>query len=128
MSSVFEIDKIDLRFYQADEIKKLAACEIKEVIAFDSLHHPVRGGLYDPRMGPFSAYTRCETCRQNEQHCPGHMGYIQLSYPAYHPLMLTNLRRFLRASCVYCEKLKLDDTQVNTEFNICVFILILLFY
>jgi len=37
--------------YSTDEIKKLSVVEIVTPLSFNALGHPLRGGLYDPRMG-----------------------------------------------------------------------------
>ena len=48
--------------------------------------YPIRGGLYDPLMGPFER-DRCETCNQYDIHCPGHLGHIELDVPVFNPVL-----------------------------------------
>lgn len=112
MSSLFEIENVNFRFYTDEEFKRTAAVQITEEMTFDSLNTPVRGGLYDPRMGPLDNFSNCETCSLSEKMCPGHMGYIQLEYPAYHPRMRPELRKILLGSCIYCQRLKIKPQRV----------------
>ncbi|CAN0149671.1 unnamed protein product, partial [Hapterophycus canaliculatus] len=35
-------------------------------------------GLYDPALGPVDRMMMCETCRQDQKNCPGHIGHIEV--------------------------------------------------
>ena len=52
------------------------------------LHNHFLGGLYDLRMGPYTDRTTgvCLTCHLRGEHCPGHLGHIELPLPVCHPL------------------------------------------
>ena len=92
--------------------------------SFNQLGHPLEGGLYDLRMGPYSDRDRiaCSTCHQvssppappppppqTSEHCPGHIGHIELPLPVINPLFYQTLHRLLKISCVYCHKFKMAD-------------------
>ena len=45
------IAAVDFGFYTSDEIKALSVKQIQNPATFDTLLHPVPGGLYDPALG-----------------------------------------------------------------------------
>lgn len=59
--------------YSSAEIRSLSACNVVSPISFNQLGHPVPGGLYDLRMGPFTDRNElmCSTCLLHCEYCPG---------------------------------------------------------
>ncbi|KAI1007284.1 DNA-directed RNA polymerase I subunit [Podosphaera aphanis] len=106
------IDRVNFGILGAAEIKSLSVKRIENPQTFDSLLHPVPGGLYDPALGAFGDYN-CTTCNLNSLGCPGHVGHIELPVPLYHPTFMDQLLRLLRAKCVYCHYLKMSRKEVN---------------
>lgn len=47
------IEAVDFKFLLKDEIQKLSVKRIISSVTFDSLLHPVPGGLYDLALGAF---------------------------------------------------------------------------
>jgi DNA-directed RNA polymerase I subunit RPA1 len=47
-----EISSVSFSFYSPQELKRMSVLKIHETQIFDALDHPVKGGLYDPQMGP----------------------------------------------------------------------------
>lgn len=45
------IGSVDFGFLAAEEIKALSVKRIQNPLTFDTLLHPVPGGLYDPALG-----------------------------------------------------------------------------
>ena len=45
------IASVDFSFLSSAEIKALSVKQIRNALTFDSLLHPVPGGLYDPALG-----------------------------------------------------------------------------
>jgi DNA-directed RNA polymerase I subunit RPA1 len=45
------IESVDFDFLTEEEIKSLSVKRIQNPTTFDTLLHPVPGGLYDPAMG-----------------------------------------------------------------------------
>ncbi|RQM08786.1 hypothetical protein DH86_00002916 [Scytalidium sp. 3C] len=45
------IGRVDFAFLSAAEIKSLSVKKIQNPVTFDTLLHPVPGGLYDPALG-----------------------------------------------------------------------------
>ena len=45
---------------------------------------PNKGGLMDPRQGPFDKYSYRQTYAGGVAECHGHFGHINLARPVYH--------------------------------------------
>ena len=71
-----EATSISFGVYSAQEIRKLSSVEVINPLSFNQLGHPVPGGLYDLKMGPFTdrGDLMCSTCMLHCEHCPGHLG------------------------------------------------------
>ncbi|KAJ3423767.1 intein-containing DNA-directed RNA polymerase i subunit rpa1 precursor [Anaeramoeba flamelloides] len=95
-------------FYTPKEIHKMSVCEITSDEAFDQLNRPIKNGLYDPRMGSTDRFGVCHTCKLTANHCPGHIGHIDLFLPVYHPLFFGTLCKLLACKCLSCHRFKLN--------------------
>uniref|UniRef100_F1KPQ2 DNA-directed RNA polymerase subunit n=1 Tax=Ascaris suum TaxID=6253 RepID=F1KPQ2_ASCSU len=99
-----QADRLQLRSYFPHEIDELSVVQITQTKTFDEIGHPVRGGLYDPRLGPIELFDQCETCYQQGTYCPGHMGYIQLDVPVFNPLLFSFTYSLMKGTCVHCHR------------------------
>lgn len=99
-----QFDKLKLRNYFPHEIEKLSVLRVTQTRSFDEVGHPIRGGLYDPVLGPVEPRDRCETCNQYEVHCPGHVGHIRLDVPVFNPILYSFCFNLLKGSCVQCHR------------------------
>lgn len=106
------IGSVDFGFLKPDEIKALSVKRIENPQTFDTLLHPVSGGLYDPALGAWGD-TNCTTCNLTSIGCPGHVGHIELPVPLYHPTFMDQVLRLLRSKCAYCHSLKMSKKEVN---------------
>ncbi|KAL9101677.1 MAG: hypothetical protein Q9163_003098 [Psora crenata] len=106
------IGSVDFGFLSSEEIKGLSVKRILNPLTFDTLLHPLPGGLYDSALGAW-ADNPCSTCHLNTYNCPGHIGHIELPVPVYHPVFINQLLILLRAKCAYCSHLKLHPAEVN---------------
>lgn len=102
-------------FYSPDEVRKASVVEIKCLSAFDQFGNALKDGLYDPRMGvsPYERNARCVTCGQEEEHCPGHMGHIEMVLPVYNVFLVNYLHKLLRTKCLFCHKVKATEARVK---------------
>lgn len=100
-------------FYTADQIRKISVLCITSPVSLDELGTPVRGGLYDPTLGPTDELETCQTCGLKAKFCPGHMGHVELAYPVYHPLMFNLMYKLLRCVCFNCHRFLLPEGVVN---------------
>ncbi|XP_014559695.1 hypothetical protein COCVIDRAFT_91322 [Bipolaris victoriae FI3] len=107
------INGIEFGFLTTKDIKSLSVKRITNPTTFDSLLHPVPGGLHDAALGAFLD-NPCGTCGlTNFLGCPGHCGHIELPVPVYHLTFIDQLLRLLRGKCAYCHQLKFPRVQVN---------------
>jgi DNA-directed RNA polymerase I subunit RPA1 len=109
------LDGILFGFYSAEEVRKMSAVEVTRLTAFDQFGTPLKDGLYDPRMGvsPYERHTRCVTCGQEEDTCPGHPGHIELIVPVYNVFLVSQLHKVLRAKCLSCHKVKATEARAK---------------
>ncbi|KAI9744963.1 MAG: hypothetical protein M1818_001890 [Claussenomyces sp. TS43310] len=110
------IGSVDFGFLSQAEIRKLSVKRIQNPVTFDTLLHPVPGGLYDPALGAWGDIP-CTTCHLGSLSCPGHVGHIDLPAAVYHPTFMDQLLRLLRAKCDHCHHLKMSRKDVN--FYLC---------
>ncbi|KAI9830837.1 MAG: hypothetical protein M1819_005362 [Sarea resinae] len=106
------IQSVSFGFLSSEEIKALSVKRIHNPTTFDTLLHPIPGGLYDPALGAWGD-NPCATCHLNSFSCPGHVGHIELPVPVYHPTFMDQLLRLLRAKCSYCNHLKMSRIEVD---------------
>ncbi|XP_065184132.1 DNA-directed RNA polymerase I subunit RPA1-like [Sycon ciliatum] len=98
------LDGIAFSLFSPDEIKALSVKEITNPETFDTLNNPNPCGLYDSALGPFNRSDTCTTCRQQQLHCPGHIGHVQLPLPVYHPIFFKTLLQIVKGGCRYCHR------------------------
>jgi len=115
--------KIDFLFYEPDRvatvkevvfgilsperIKAMSCCEIFRHITGNQKSHP--GTQSDARLGIIDRGRVCQTCLQDNNDCPGHMGHINLAKPVFHPLYLNAvLKKLLTMVCLSCSRLILN--------------------
>ncbi|KAL8689552.1 MAG: hypothetical protein Q9218_004801 [Villophora microphyllina] len=106
------IGSVGFGFHSSEEIQALSVKKIVNSTTFDTLLHPVPGGLYDAALGAWGD-NLCGTCSLNNYSCPGHVGHIELPVPVYHVTYMNQLLLLLRAKCELCGYLKLNPVEVN---------------
>ncbi|XP_015588786.1 DNA-directed RNA polymerase I subunit RPA1 [Cephus cinctus] len=103
--SVRHLDPKQLMFsiFTVDDIRNLSVTKISTPLSFNVLGHPLRGGLYDPTLGPLDEKSDpCGTCGGNNMKCPGHFGHIDLPMPVVNPLFHKGLYMLIKLSCLSC--------------------------
>lgn len=101
-----------------DELVKNSVAEVN-VAAPQGLH-----SVNDPRLGVTEETKVCATCHYGRNECPGHLGYIKLSTPVYHPYFIRTIIRVFNCICTCCsclyipiEKLREDGILEFTGIN-----------
>ncbi|XP_023936707.1 DNA-directed RNA polymerase I subunit RPA1 [Bicyclus anynana] len=103
-------DSIQFLMFTDEEIKKLSVAKITSTITFDSMGNAIKGGLYDPAMGPLKDRNDfCTTCSNTLLHCPGHFGHIELPLTVINPIFNKTVYTLFRMSCLKCFKIQMDD-------------------
>lgn len=60
-------------------------------------------------MGPSQYREVCTTCFNDQNDCIGHFGHIDLFMPCYNPLFMKMTSIIMRASCLNCFKLQINE-------------------
>lgn len=109
-SPAIDLFPSDLEFavFSGNEIKKLSVTKITTGLTYDPLGHPLPGGLYDDLMGVHGGrhMDPCATCTQLN-HCPGHLGHIELNTLVYNPFFIKLVQKILTVSCLKCHKIQI---------------------
>ncbi|MES1918394.1 60S acidic ribosomal protein P1, partial [Bonamia ostreae] len=103
--------------YLPEEIRDISVKEITNIRNFDKMGEQVENGLYDPSLGPLSDFALCKTCKQRINHCPGHLGHIELKFMLYNPVLFNGLIRMLKLACLYCNKWRVGNDEIKTFYN-----------
>lgn len=69
---------------------------------------PVRGGVYDLRLGTTDHNYLCRTCALGKKLCPGHRGHLVLRVAVTQPVAIAEIRRWLRVVCLRCSAVIVD--------------------
>ena len=107
-----QIGAVSFGFLTSTDIRALSARRIVTATTFDTLLNPVPGGLYSAELGQFGD-NACATCGLKNPQCPGHCGHIEMPVPCYHPTFMDQVLRLMRATCIYCNRLRLGRVQVH---------------
>ena len=97
---------VEFSIWNASSIIKSSVCEVTEKKVIDK-GEPVKNGLRDPRMGPFSG--RCVTCNLFKGACPGHFGHLTLCEHVYHISWVNTVLHWLKCICHHCGSLLMKE-------------------
>ncbi len=97
----------EMRMYLAgdEDIAAVSVVNIKDARTFGGGNEPIRGGLYDLRLGPSDANFKCTTCLHTISNCPGHCGTYEIAdkdYTLTQPLALGEVHKWLKVICLAC--------------------------
>lgn len=114
-----EAESLSFGVYSSDEVRQLSVVQVTNPVAFNQLGHPLEAGLYDLRMGPYSDRDNmtCTTCHLNSEHCPGHVGHVDLPLPVVNSLFYSVIHRLLKITCLHCHQFKMPQS-IKTLFLI----------
>lgn len=105
------IDDTLLYLYDDDELRNIATVQVTE----DKTEG--EGSVNDAKMGVTDHGKACgyERCRKDVIDCPGHLGYIELKRPMYHPVYLRTIVYVLNCVCNSCGRVRLSRTQLEAK-------------
>ena len=106
------LEGIEFSVLSPEQIRKMAAIEIKTPDTYDKDGFPMEGGLMDPHMGVINPSLRCKTCGQKMKQCPGHFGSLELIRPVIHAKFSHKLEELLHGTCRECGRIALKDEQI----------------
>jgi DNA-directed RNA polymerase, subunit A' (EC 2.7.7.6) len=77
------IKSIRFALLSPDVIRSMSVMEITTSETYDEAGRPMVGGLMDRRLGVVEPGSRCETCGNPPDRCPGHFGRIEWRDPSF---------------------------------------------
>jgi DNA-directed RNA polymerase subunit A' len=107
------IKSIRFALLSPDAIRSMSVMEITTSETYDEAGRPMVGGLMDRRLGVVEPGSRCETCGNPPDRCPGHFGRIELARPAIHVEYARYIHELLRATCRECGRILLTDEEIE---------------
>ncbi|KAF7635359.1 DNA-directed RNA polymerase subunit [Meloidogyne graminicola] len=120
-----QFNSMQMKIYTSEEVRQISVLEITKCDTFDEyfiqfqkVGLPVRGGLYDPRLGVDESGSTCETCRMSGAHCPGHYGHIELAVPVFNPLLFGFTNNIMKATCIHCHRFTFDSNSITSKILI----------
>jgi DNA-directed RNA polymerase beta' subunit len=63
---------------------------------------PVSGSLFDTRLGTTDYAFRCNTCDESQKTCLCHYGHIKMKTDVINPMVIDDVRKWLKITCVAC--------------------------
>ncbi len=107
------IKSIKFSILSPDLIRAMSVMEITTSETYDEAGRPLVGGLMDKRLGVIEPGTRCETCGNTPDKCPGHFGRIELARPVIHVEFARYIYDLLRCTCRECGRILLREEEVE---------------
>ena len=86
-----------------DDIVKRSVVEVTTDKTYQS-GQAVPNGVFDPKFGVIENGKVCPTCKQTNQHCPGHFGHIRLARPVYLYQFFDIIEKLCNVICMTCSK------------------------
>eukprot|EP00667_Euglena_gracilis_P000092 EG_transcript_92 len=99
---------VQFAIFNPEEIKKGSVARVESQDTYIN-GVPKKGGLQDPATGTCDPTSRCLSCHQNKNECPGHFSYIELAQPMFHVGYLNVVLKVLKCVCYRCSKLLVDE-------------------
>ena len=86
-----------------EDIRKRSVVEVTTDKTYQS-NQPISNGVFDARFGVIENGKVCPTCKQTNQHCPGHFGHITLARPVYLYQFFDTVEKLCNLVCLSCSK------------------------
>jgi len=86
-----------------EDIRKRSVVEVTTDKTYQS-NQPIPNGVFDSRFGVIENGKVCPTCKQTNQHCPGHFGHISLARPVYLYQFFDTVEKLCNLVCLNCSK------------------------
>ncbi len=96
-----------------EDIRKRSVVEVTTDKTYQS-QQPVPNGVFDARFGVIENGKVCPTCKQTNQHCPGHFGHITLARPVYLYQFFDTVEKLCNVICLHCSKPLVDLSEYTT--------------
>lgn len=106
------ITRIDLTVFGNDEVRRYSVAR-KQPHGLDvpdtiDKGEAVINGVLDARLGTTNMNRDCNTCGQDSDDCPCHMGHIRLPVDVYNEGFIVFAKKFLSCVCYECSRIPID--------------------
>jgi DNA-directed RNA polymerase beta' subunit len=81
--------------------------------AMFELGQPKARGVFDANMGTTDSAYVCATCQMSKEKCHGHPGHFALNYPCLSPIVLSEIKKWLKIICFHCGNIILSDGEMR---------------
>lgn len=100
------------------DIEKRSVVEVTTDKTYQS-NKPIDNGVFDARFGVIENGKVCPTCKQTNQHCPGHFGHIRLARPVYLIQFFDIVKEVCNVICLSCSRpiAKYEDVDKITSIG-----------
>lgn len=103
-----DIDSTKFGIFSPEELIANSVAEIEYHELYETKGQVKIGGLHDPRLGCTSSSSKCATCEENINNCPGHFGHIILNAACYHIGFIKIVKKVLECICLKCSTFRLS--------------------
>ena len=111
------IGAIGIHITGNDDNKQIGLIKVKSHESFQTGEQPIRGGMYDPRMGAIASYYKCVTCDNTDRECPGHFGTYDLDTELIQPICVEDVIKWLKVICLKCGALLINTNKLKGKVH-----------
>lgn len=98
--------------FTADNIRAFSSVEI--TTASNRGNPVIEKTPYDLRLGALENGVKCETCREENNTCPGHFGHIELAEHCWNPEHIKKVCGILKCICMRCISPRISENSFGT--------------
>lgn len=109
------IGAIGINITSNEDIIQTGLVKVKTHDSFQAGEQPIRGGMYDPRMGAIVSYYKCVTCDNTDRDCPGHFGTYDLDTDLIQPICVEDVIKWLKVVCLKCGTLLVNPSKLVSK-------------
>ncbi|HVE12443.1 MAG TPA: hypothetical protein VNI01_03530, partial [Elusimicrobiota bacterium] len=96
------VAQVDFALASDEDNRRASFAQVTNWELFAPDGQPVKGGVYDLRMGTIDHDVNCVTCSHNKKLCLGHRGSVELRAGVFQPIAIAEVRRWLKVACHSC--------------------------
>lgn len=102
-----EIAEMGIYVYTTEQLRREG-----KLIDNPDLDPKTINGVNDRKLGTTDRALACQTC--NKGICDGHLGYVELAAPLYHPMFLKSVAHILTCLCPSCGQLLITQQEAES--------------
>tara|TARA_B110000908_G_C10262263_1_gene460257 strand:+ start:639 stop:4868 length:4230 start_codon:yes stop_codon:yes gene_type:complete len=111
------ISTIGIHIAGNEDNRQMGVIKVKSHESFQTGEQPIRGGMYDPRMGAIASYYECVTCCNSDKECPGHFGTYDVDTQLVQPIVVEDVIKWLKVVCLKCGTLLVNPSKLKGKLQ-----------